>query len=150
TTANGAAAGVTKANGAPASRGASAGSRAPAAGASPARAPVVIENPIINSPFAEPARHFRFDDDGITDQIVCERRSSSYFIPIAKPKRKSKDTQMTFDEWTADRIEENKTVNQIRKRVKLWREGGYPDITRTTARLLEHWRKQDRYRRLFF
>lgn len=25
---------------------------------------VVIENPVINSPFAEPARHFRFDDEG--------------------------------------------------------------------------------------
>jgi type III restriction enzyme len=27
---------------------------------------VVIENPIINSPFDEPARHFRFTDEGIT------------------------------------------------------------------------------------
>jgi type III restriction enzyme len=29
--------------------------------------PVVLENPVLNSPFAEPTRHFRFDDDGITD-----------------------------------------------------------------------------------
>ena len=28
---------------------------------------VVIENPVLNSPFAEPTRHFRFSDDGITD-----------------------------------------------------------------------------------
>ena len=28
----------------------------------------VIQNPIINSPFQEPRRHFRFDDDGITDE----------------------------------------------------------------------------------
>ncbi len=27
---------------------------------------VVIENPIINSPFEEPTRHFKFDDEGIT------------------------------------------------------------------------------------
>ncbi len=27
--------------------------------------PVVIENPIINSPFAEPHRHFRFGPDGM-------------------------------------------------------------------------------------
>jgi hypothetical protein len=26
---------------------------------------VVIENPVINSPFVEPARHFRFADEGI-------------------------------------------------------------------------------------
>ncbi len=111
---------------------------------------VVIENPVINSPFGEPQRHFLFDDDGITDHIVGQRRPSSYFIPIAKPRKKSKDTQQTFEDWTADRIEENKNVNRIRQRVKLWREGKYPDVTRTTARLLEHWNKADRYRRLFF
>ena len=31
---------------------------------------VVIENPVINSPFDEPSRHFRFGDEGITDEIV--------------------------------------------------------------------------------
>lgn len=30
---------------------------------------VAIENPVINSPFEEPRRHFRFTDDGITDEI---------------------------------------------------------------------------------
>lgn len=75
---------------------------------------VVIQNPIINSPFAEPERHFRFDDEGITNQIVAERRISAYFVPIAQPKKKSKDRQKTFDDWTADRIEENHTVNFIR------------------------------------
>lgn len=67
---------------------------------------VVIENPVINSPFEEPRRHFRFDDDGITDEIVSDRRPSSYFIPIAKPRKKAKDTQQTFEDWTADRIDE--------------------------------------------
>ena len=27
---------------------------------------VVIENPIMNSPFDEPTRHFRFNHEGIT------------------------------------------------------------------------------------
>jgi type III restriction enzyme len=110
----------------------------------------VITNPIINSPFIEPQRHFQFDDSGITNEIAQERRSSSYFIPIARPKKKTKDAQATFSDWTADRIEENRAVNLIRRRVKLWREGGYPDVTRTTARLLAHWRNTDRHRRLFF
>jgi len=35
---------------------------------------VVIENPVINSPFAEPQRHFRFDEDGITEEIAQGRR----------------------------------------------------------------------------
>jgi len=53
---------------------------------------VVIENPVINSPFDEPERHFRFADEGITDEIVRARRRSQYFIPIAQPKKKGKGT----------------------------------------------------------
>ena len=111
---------------------------------------VVIANPIINSPFAEPSRHFFFDEEGITDRIVESRRRSEYFVPIARPKKKSKDKQLTFDDWTADRIEENKTVNFIRQRVSAWREGNYAEITSRTRRLLEYWKNSDRFRRLFF
>ena len=50
--------------------------------------PVVIENPVINSPYKEPERYHRFSDEGITDEIVAGRRPSSYFVPIAKPKAK--------------------------------------------------------------
>jgi len=39
----------------------------------------LIENPAINSPFAEPRRHFRFDDNGITDEIAPGRRRSTPF-----------------------------------------------------------------------
>jgi len=31
---------------------------------------IVIENPIINSPFDAPTRHFRFTDEGITNETV--------------------------------------------------------------------------------
>ncbi len=55
---------------------------------------VVIENPILNSPFEMPRRHFQFDEDGITDKIAESRRPSSYFVPIANPKKKGK--QLTF------------------------------------------------------
>ncbi|HUT60255.1 MAG TPA: DEAD/DEAH box helicase family protein [Phycisphaerae bacterium] len=113
---------------------------------------VVIENPIINSPFEEPERHFRFDDEGITSDIVPERRVSCYFVPIAQPRKKGKTKQLAFEtEWTRDRIEENKTVNAIRRQVQVWREGRYTaDVTRMTARLLEYWRSPERSRRLFF
>lgn len=33
---------------------------------------VIIDNPVINSPFAEPERHFCFTDDGITAEIVTK------------------------------------------------------------------------------
>ena len=111
---------------------------------------VVIENPIINSPFDEPTRHFRFSDEGITDEIVEGRRTSSYFVPIAKPKKKGSE-QLHFDtEWTQDRIEENKLVNDIRRRVALWRKGGYLGLTPTTTRLIAYWTDHTREKKLFF
>ncbi len=113
---------------------------------------VVIENPIINSPYLEPVRHFKFTDEGITDEIVEQRRVSSYFVPIARPKKQSKN-QLTFDtEWTEDRIEENKFINQVRERVAQWRKQGYPSssITKTTKQLLDYWKRDDRTRKLFF
>ncbi len=75
-----------------------------------------------------------FGEDGITNEVVEQRRVSSYFIPIAAPKKKGKK-QLYFDtEWTKDRIEENKFINQIRERVSRWRAGGYVGVTKTTAR----------------
>ena len=109
----------------------------------------VIENPILNSPFEEPSRHFRFSDEGITSTIDESRRTSSYFIPIAQPKKKGK--QLVFDtEWTQDRVEENVFINRVRERVRIWREGHYSGITKTTRQLLEHWKDPERSRKLFF
>jgi type III restriction enzyme len=113
---------------------------------------VVIENPIINSPFDEPTRHFRFTDGGITDDVVDGRRISSYFVPIARPKKQKSAAQQTlFDtEWTQDRIKENRLVNDIRRRVSMWRKGGYLGVTPTTARLIAYWTDPNREKKLFF
>ena len=46
---------------------------------------VVIENPVINSPFREPDQHFKFTDEGITNEVIDGRRVSSYFVPITQP-----------------------------------------------------------------
>lgn len=110
---------------------------------------VVIENPILNSPYVEPIPHFRFSDEGITDEIVESRRVSSYFMPIPAAKKKGK--QLAFDtEWTRDRVEENKFINRVRARVAQWRTGRYVGVTKTTGRLLEYWTRPDRERKLFF
>ncbi len=110
---------------------------------------VVIENPVINSPFLEPTQHFRFTDEGITNEIVPGRRISSYFVPIARPKKKGKQLEIET-EWTQDRVEENKLVNQIRQRVGPWRKGGYPGVSPTTSRLLTYWINPAREKKLFF
>lgn len=112
---------------------------------------VVIENPVINSPFEEPQRHFRFTEEGITNEIIEKRRKSSYFIPVPRPKKKGKQQQLSFEtEWTQDRIKENKFINQVRRRVAIWRQGGQLGITKITARLLEYWQRPEREPKLFF
>jgi type III restriction enzyme len=68
----------------------------------------------------EPQRHFRFSEEGITNDIVEDRRSSSYFVPIAKPKKKGKQLVLST-EWTEDRIEENRFINDVRRAVDKWR-----------------------------
>ncbi len=107
-------------------------------------AQVVIENPIINSPFEEPKRHFHFTDEGITEEIDEGRRTSQYFVPIAPPKKKSKQPSLFGTEWTQDRIQENKLVNDVRRRVAIWRQGGHVGVTRVTARLLSYWTDPER------
>ncbi len=112
---------------------------------------IVIENPILNSPYKEPSKHFRFSDDGITDEIVESRRISTYFVPIAKPRKKAGGKQLALDTgWTQDRVEENKDINRIRERVSVWRKGNYAGITNTTRQLLEYWTNPERERKLFF
>lgn len=109
----------------------------------------IIENPVLNSPYREPAKHFRFSDEGITSEIVDSRRVSSYFIPIPKPKKKG--SQLAFDtEWTQDRVEENVFINRVRFQVACWRLNGYKGVTKTTRQLLDYWTNPERERKLFF
>ncbi|MEA4958143.1 MAG: DEAD/DEAH box helicase family protein [Anaerolineaceae bacterium] len=110
----------------------------------------IIENPIINSPFTEPKRHFFFNDQGITNQVIDSRRKSSYFIPIPKPKKKNSQQVLFETEWTQNRVQENDFINRVRDRVRSWRMGGYVHVTNVTRRLLDYWTKPARERKLFF
>ncbi len=112
-------------------------------------ADAVIENPILNSPFSEPTRHWRFGDEGITNEEVDGRRPSSYFMPIPASKVRGKQLQLET-QWTRDRIEENIRINRIRERVTAWRSLGWPGVTPTTRRLLEYWTNEQREKPLFF
>ena len=108
----------------------------------------VIENPIINSPYAGPERHFKFDREGITNEIIEGRRPSEYFIPVPRPRKRG--GQLEFAELTADEIEQNRQVNQVRARVDRWRELGFPYVEPTTLRLLEYWSDPGRDNKILF
>ena len=110
--------------------------------------PELIDNPIINGPYDPPNRHFRFDDDGITSEVVDSRRDSGYFVPIAASRRRG--PQLAIDQQTADREELNDFVNQVRGRVALWRDRGWPHVTPTTRWLLRYWVRPERDSPVFF
>ena len=99
-----------------------------------------IENPVINSPFVEPAQHFLTSADGtVTGEIVEGRRPSEFFVPVARPKKTS--GQLTLDAFgPPTRQQPNEIVNEIRAAVDRWRIQGYPHVTPTTRDLLAYWR----------
>ena len=63
---------------------------------------VVIENPILNAAFEEPARHFEFADEGITDEVIEKRRVGARFVPVPSSRKKGRQTGLFDTEWTED------------------------------------------------
>lgn len=102
----------------------------------------IIDRLIINSPYEEPKKHWRYDRETRTFELVEGRRPAGYVV--ATPGSKSFDDPGIFVEIPL--------VNQIRPRVKAWREAGYPGITSITRRLLAHWHDPEEFdrRRFFF
>lgn len=101
-----------------------------------------IDRLIINSPYEEPTRHWRYDRQTRTFELVDGRRPAGYVI--ASENSKAFDDPGIFVEIPL--------VNRIRPRVKAWREAGYPGVTSMTKRLLEYWRDPEEFeiRRFFF
>jgi type III restriction enzyme len=101
-----------------------------------------IDRLIINSPYEEPQRHWRYDRGTRLFDLADGRRPAGYVM--ASPDSKAFDDPGVFVEIPL--------VNQIRPRVKAWREAGYPGVSSITKRLLEHWRDPEEFdsRRFFF
>ena len=101
-----------------------------------------IEKLIINSPHAEPTQYWFYDRENRDFYIKDGRRPAGYVM--ATPNSKAFDDPGIFVEID--------TVNQIRPRVKAWREAGYPGVTGITKRLLDHWQdpEERKDRRFFF
>ena len=97
---------------------------------------------IINSPYEEPAEHWRYDRERRTFSRAEGRRPAGYVV--ASEDSRSFDDPGTFIEIPL--------VNRIRPRVRAWREAGYPGVTGITKRLLAHWTDPEEFeaRRFFF
>ncbi len=108
--------------------------------------------PILNSPYEYPSRHWELDESGQpTHKILEYRRPAKFITPIPKPRRqRATSTQMplVMDEGKGLSSEEQQYdptghINQIRRFVDQWRMIPDPNnwkVTPETVRLLQHWR----------
>jgi type III restriction enzyme len=101
---------------------------------------LLVDNPILNSPFEEPARYWAYEEG---QPVLKEgRRPAGYYL---KPRTRGPQTSLFEEEFVPLDL-----VNTIRERVKAWRERGYPGVTPITRQLLNHWNHPERERKLFF
>ena len=102
----------------------------------------IIDRLIVNSPYEEPKKHWLYIREEREFALRDGRREAGYI--------KALKNFRSFDD--PGEFVEIPLVNQIRPRVKKWREAGYPGVTGVTRKLLEHWNGDDglRHNRLFF
>jgi type III restriction enzyme len=92
---------------------------------------VIEGNPIINDPFSEPTRYWHFS--GLVPEIREGRRIAGYLPASPDGELKITDEIVAFG-----------LVNDIRDRVRSWREDGYRGSTSLTRDLLRHWFDEER------
>ena len=109
-----------------------------------------FEQPILNSPYEYPARHWELDENRQpTNRIVDRRRSVTFITPIpAARKQRTKQAELGLDDAdrTADedgqQYELMRMIESVRHSVGEWRRlpRARWRVTPETARLLDHWR----------
>ena len=111
-----------------------------------------FEQPILNSPYAYPARHWELDSQGQpTQRIIENRRRAEFITPVPKPRKRKgsgQQQQFIFDEGAGlstqqQQYDPTPIINALRQRVDQWRaipNAAHWGVTPETARLLEHWR----------
>jgi type III restriction enzyme len=115
-----------------------------------------FDQPILNSPYNYPVRHWELDSTGQpTQKIIDARRQAEFISPIPKPKKRrakpSTQQELAFQDEHGisdekQQYEVTSTINKVRRLVDLWRKLPNPsqwNVTPETARLLQHWRSHD-------
>lgn len=113
-----------------------------------------FDQPILNSPYKYPERHWELDGQGQpTQQIIESRRRAEFITPIPKPKKRkaTQQQELVFDEGAGLSTKEQQydptsIINEVRQQVERWRSISNPSewqVTPETARLLQHWRHHE-------
>jgi type III restriction enzyme len=103
-----------------------------------------VENPILCSPYKEPDQHWLYDTSTGIPSKTPGRRPASYWF---KTERTGSAQMSLLAEEERDDLP---LVNALRDDVRRWRESGWENASETTKKLLRHWWREDRSRRLFF
>lgn len=110
-----------------------------------------FSQPILNSPYEYPGRHWELDASGQpTNVIKTLRRPAEFITPIPKPKKKKAPKQRELalsdgEDFAVDaqQYAHTQLINELRRQVDDWRTWPDPNswkVTPETARLLQHWR----------
>jgi type III restriction enzyme len=113
-----------------------------------------FEQPILNSPYLYPGRHWQLDaEHQPTNRIIESRRPCDFITPVPKPKKQRAKEQAEMVLGGADDLSDadqeynpKPIINEIRTHVDEWRRLNNPQdwlVTPETARLLAHWRHHD-------
>jgi type III restriction enzyme len=101
---------------------------------------LAVDNPIINAPFQEPTQYWDYKEG---QPILSEgRRPAGYYL---RPRTRGQQLSMFEEEFVPIEL-----VNNIRERIKSWRQRNYSGVTPVTRQLLNHWTNPERERKLFF
>ena len=103
-----------------------------------------VEDPILCSPYEEPGQHWLYDTKTGRPSKVPSRREASYWF---KTERTGTAQRSLLAEEERDDLP---LVNALREDVRRWRGTGWQNASETTKKLLRHWWREDRTRRLFF
>src|ERR1700694_4786520 len=113
--------------------------------------PHAIQDPILNGPYDPPTRYFELGRQGPTGEIKRGRRQSESFIPVPVSRKRNFAEQATLDfDVTGERRERNELINDIRRRVDLWRARNYPAVTAISRKLMLYWADPSRDNRVLF
>ncbi len=103
-----------------------------------------VENPILCSPYKEPDQHWLYDTKTGIPTKTPGRRPASYWF---KTERTGSAQMSLLAEEERDDLP---LVNALREDVRRWRGSNWENASETTKKLLRHWWREDRGRRLFF
>lgn len=83
-----------------------------------------LSNPVLNSPYELPAKHFEIGLNGPTGEVLDGRRPSESFIPVAptrKGRRGGDDSVQEMLMLTQEQVVRNTQIDDLRREVAIWR-----------------------------